>query len=421
MRLLLPPLLLTACAGSVLDEFTADEVERVGRHWPSPAPPPDPTNAVAELPEAAALGQFLYFDTRLSGNGEVACATCHDPELGFADGLRLAEGIGTAGRGAPTVLDTVYNRWFFWDGRADSHWAQAMGPLENPVEHGTTRLEVAHLVAADAELSAAYESIYGPLPDLSDPVRFPAAGRPSGDPSDPMEQAWSSMQAADQEAITRLFVNLAKAIAAYERLIVSGEAPFDRFAAALLGQGPPEDLEVLSPSARLGLRVFLEPDGCAECHAGPLFADLEFHNLQMANRDWHRDDDWGRFDGVPEVLANPFNGLGPYSDDTTQEANEPLLFLVQTSEQIGQFKTPSLRNVTRTAPYMHAGQFDTLEQVVDFYSELEEQGSIGHREEFVVPRQFTHEERQGLLDFLAALEGPLPEASLLATPPSPLP
>ena len=133
--------------------FSALEESRIVAMGPLPTPPADPTNRWAEDPAAAHLGQWLFFDTRFSRNGEVACATCHDPEQGFGDGKALAEGIEQTERHAPSIWNTTYNRWHFWDGRADSHWAQALAPLEAPTEHGGNRLAYAHLLHDDADLN----------------------------------------------------------------------------------------------------------------------------------------------------------------------------------------------------------------------------------------------------------------------------
>ena len=139
---------LLACA-PVLDDAAWEEIRLLS---PLGDPPDDPTNAVADHEDAARLGQKLFYDPRFSANGTVSCATCHDPEKGFGDGKELAEGISTAGKNAPTALNTAWNRWFFWDGRADSAWSQALGPLENPVEHGSNRLAILKALYGDPAL-----------------------------------------------------------------------------------------------------------------------------------------------------------------------------------------------------------------------------------------------------------------------------
>ena len=173
--------LLAACGSTDDDDpwapFSPTLQDRVIGLVRQDAPPADPTNAYAERADAAALGQFLYFDPRLSAGylradaqaKDVSCATCHAGDLGLADGLALAVGQAEVTRNAPTVLNTAFNRWFFWDGRADSHWSQALGPLENPLEHGVSREEVVAFVRDDAEIAAAYTSVYGRARRLGQP------------------------------------------------------------------------------------------------------------------------------------------------------------------------------------------------------------------------------------------------------------
>src|SRR6478609_4381416 len=127
--------------------------------------PRDPTNRVADDPRAANLGRRLFFDPRLSSNGRVACSTCHQPERGFQDGTALAIGVGTTARRTMPIVGMARSPFLFWDGRKDSLWAQALGPLESPVEHGGTRAQYAHVVADS--YAQEYEQIFGPLSDLS--------------------------------------------------------------------------------------------------------------------------------------------------------------------------------------------------------------------------------------------------------------
>ena len=144
-----------------------------------PPLPADPSNAVADDPTAAALGKALFFDTRLSANGKVACATCHAPDKQFQDGTSVGHGIGTGSRRTMPIAGTAYSPWMFWDGRADSQWAQALGPLENPVEHGSSRQAVTQVVAE--HYAAYYQAVFHALPQ-SQPVQTapsPMPARPS--------------------------------------------------------------------------------------------------------------------------------------------------------------------------------------------------------------------------------------------------
>ena len=163
--------------------FTNSEIKRLRKHWPLPALPVDSSNAYAEDPYAQHLGQFLFYDTRFSGDSaDVSCASCHDPDLGWGDGKRLSETLVQVNRHAPSLWNAGYLRWAFWDGRCDSLWCQALSPFESEAEMGGNRMAIAHTVLGDAELSAAYLDVFGEQPDFSDEERFPANARPDDDP-----------------------------------------------------------------------------------------------------------------------------------------------------------------------------------------------------------------------------------------------
>src|SRR3954452_11183416 len=192
-------------------EWNQDEITTLRGLWIGslPALPPDPSNKVADDECAVSLGQQLFFDTRLSVNGKVACASCHLPEQEFQDGKPLGQGVGTTARRTMPIAGTAYSPWLFWDGRKDSQWAQALGPLESPVEHGGSRPQYAHLI--DQVYRAEYEALFGPLPKRSNLARFPAAAGPVSDPV--TRAAWEQMTPADREAVTRIYANIGKAIA----------------------------------------------------------------------------------------------------------------------------------------------------------------------------------------------------------------
>lgn len=389
------------------------------QHSPLPAVPAEPTNAWADDPDAAWFGRWLFYDPRLSGSGAHSCATCHDPALGFGDGLALSQAAGTTTRHAPTLWNTAFNDWMFWDGRADSHWAQALKPIEDPAEQATSRLAVAHLVADDPLLRAAYERIFGALPDLSDRARFPAQGKPTGDPDDPLDQAWAGMTEEDRHAVDLVFSHLGKAIAAYERQLVRGDAPFDRWVEGLQ-DGDPDKLGAISQEAVAGFELFRGEGNCHLCHAGPTMTNHAFHNVGLAWVPGTRQDDLGRYEGITAVLEDPFNGQGAFSDDPGA-ALYKLGYLVQGPEQLGQFKVPSLRNVALSAPYMHGGQLPTLTDVVRFYSELDQEPAWGFREELMVPLHWDEAQIASVVAFLESLTGAAPDPSLLGPPASPVP
>jgi cytochrome c peroxidase len=410
----------TASAATAVG-FSEVERRRILQHSPLLPAPADPTNAYADHGGASRLGQFLFFDARLSGNGQVSCATCHDPARGLADGKPLSEGMQTGTRNSPALWNVAYNRWFFWDGRADTLWAQALGPLEQPAEMGGSRLAVVHLICGDAALHAAYETVFGPLPNVVDEARFPRAGRPVPDePQHPHHVAWSRMRPDDQQVVNRVFANVGKAIAAYERRLISRRSPFDVFVEGLRG-GDASKLSALSPSAQRGLKLFIGPGNCRLCHSGPNFTDGEFHNTGVPPRDGGTPTDAGRYAGIERLRRDPFSAPGEYSDQREGPAADKVRTIAQGSINWGQFKVPSLRNVALTAPYMHQGQFATLEQVVSYYSTLKDaiQPGHGHLETILKPLNLTDEQAADLVAFLNGLTDAELDAALLTVPGSP--
>lgn len=333
--------------------------------------PRDPTNRVADDPRAADFGRRLFFDTRLSANGRVACSTCHQVERGFQDGLPLAQGVGTTARRAMPIAAMARSPFLFWDGRKDSLWAQALGPLESAVEHGGTRAQYATVVA-DAYAND-YEAIFGPLPDLA---------------------------RAEHDDITRVFVNIGKAIAAYERQIAFGPSRFDRYAVALASGQTASG--ILSDEEVAGLRLFIGKGNCTQCHNGPLFTSNEFHNTGVPPR---RDlpIDRGRLTGATAVLGDEFNCRSQWSD--AREHCAELEFIVTEDHTLERaYKVPSLRNVAERAPFMHAGQFATLTEVLDHYNRAPGATS-GHSE--LRPLGLKAVELRQLEAFLRSLSGPL--------------
>jgi cytochrome c peroxidase len=356
--------------------FDAATAAKILTHAPLGKPPPDPTNRFADDPAAAALGKRLFYEKRFSSNGAIACATCHDPAKAFADGKSLSEGIGTGTRHVPTLLNAAFQRWWFWDGRADSMWSQALHPLESASEMGGERGRIAREFAKDAELRRAYEEVFGAMPD---------PGEPAGSAA--------------------VLANTGKALEAYERLLVSGDSEFDRFADALRS-GDREGQARYPEAAKRGLALFVGKANCRLCHAGPLFSDGEFHNIGVPTLDKSPPKDAGRFGGIDAVQRDPFNAASPHSDDPKGERADELTRLVKTSETWGEFRTPTLRNVARTAPYMHQGQFATLRDVLHYYSTLEGTVPAGHHGEQVIkPLHLADAEIDDLLAFLGTLNG----------------
>lgn len=390
---------------------------------PLPALPPDPSNRFADDEAAAHFGRWLFYDTRLSGSGQFSCATCHDPAQGFGDGRALSVAAGTTARHAPSLWNSAFQRWQFWDGRCDSQWCQAIGPLENDHELAISRGALAHRVHDSPDLAAAYTELFGPLPALDDPARFPADARPvPEDPTDPRAVAWAAMAPGDQDAVTAVMVNLAKAIAAHERELITGTAPLDDFVDALADGDAAAMDAALSPAAREGLELFLGEGSCVFCHSGPVLSNFEFHNLGLPAPAGSDGTDPGRYAGIDALRESPFNTAGPWSDDPGGDQAARIDRIAQTAEQLAQFKVPGLRRVADSAPYFHGGQRDGLTAVVGFYSELPETDAIGHREELLVPLGWSDDQIASVVAFLTeGLSDSGVDPALLGPPDSPLP
>jgi cytochrome c peroxidase len=308
---------------------------------PVPVPPDNP-----QTPAKVALGRLLFFDPRLSSDGTIACASCHNPALGWSNGLSFAFGVRgqTGRRSAPTVLNAAYDDTLFWDGRAPSLEAQAKGPLTNPVEMGAQDgADVARRLAAVPAYAKRFAEVFG-----TQEVTFDA---------------------------------VVKAIAAYERTLLSADSPFDRYTYG-------GDRSALTGPQVRGLALFKDKDGpnCAKCHRfddfSALFTDLRFHNVGVGT------DRPGPDPGREAVTGRP--------------------------EDRGKFRTPSLRNVALTAPYMHDGRFATLEQVVDYYAKGGQPNPNLDSE--IRPFTLTARQKADLIAFLNALTGDLPAVQAPALP-----
>jgi cytochrome c peroxidase len=335
-----------------------------------PELPPDPTNAVADDPRAAELGHALFFSTDLSPSNAIACATCHRPELRFTDGMQKGRGVGQSKRNTRSIVGVAYSPWQYWDGRRDSQWAQALSPIEDPAEHGGSRQHTVHAVASHERFRKQYEDLFGVFPDLDDPKN-----------------------------VDRVFSNIGKAIAAYERLIMPGPSRFDRYVEALLSGDAGQDL--YSADEIAGLRLYIGKAACTQCHNGPLLTNHEFHNTGVLSFPGEVPDK-GRAAGVRQVLADPFNCRGEFSDASEQACAE-LEFARSGYEVLGAFRTPSLRNLEHTQPYMHKGQMFTLAEVLTHYNESP-LSMVGHNE--AKPLGLNAVELMQLETFLETLAAP---------------
>lgn len=331
------------------------------------ATPDDPSNAYDTDPRAAALGRRLFFDPGLSANGAISCATCHRPEPGFQDGKPVAEGLAKLERRTMPLAGVAWNTWFFWDGRKDSLWSQALAPLENPREMGMTRAGVARRVA-EAHRSD-YEAVFGPLPaDL-----------------------------ADADSATRVFVNTGKAIAAFERTIRPAPSRFDEYADAVLAGDAAKAATILTPAETRGLALFTGRARCTNCHSGPMLTNGEFHFTRVPLPT----PDPGRSEGIRLLRKDEFSCTGRWSDARPEQCSALRFLPREARDGQYEFKIPSLRNVAARAPYMHAGQFRTLGEVLRFYRDTAgDVAEMGHG-------HLTDAELSDLEAFLGTLTSPV--------------
>ena len=335
--------------------------------------PVDPSNRYSDNPKAAALGRKLFFEDHFSGNMKVSCATCHREDYSFTDNLPLSHGMDTTPRRSMPLIGVAYSNWFFWDGRTDSLWSQALGPIENKLEHGISRTMSAYIISK--YYREEYESLFGPIPEITED-RWPQEARPAQDDSNALK-AWVLMTPAQRKVVNRIYVNMGKSIAAFVRTIMPQPSPFDRYVEKILSGENITKRMALTNDETAGLRLFIGKAKCTNCHNGPMFTNGDFHNLGLPQKG-KGEPDKGRSAAITQVLSNEFNCLGLYSD---AQANEcPELRFIDTSDKKyeGAFKTPTLRNVAERPPYMHAGQFTTVHEVLEFYRSQAQNPELGH-------------------------------------------
>lgn len=415
-----PPPSIPAVAAAPKDppfELTAFELELIRNSLGALTTdaPPDPTNKFATSPAAAALGQRFFFDTRFSSNGAVSCATCHDPKTGFQDArANVSLGIKHGTRHTPTCLNSAFGSgdgtiWQFWDGRSDSLWAQALGPPENDLEMGGSRTAIAYAVYD--HYRAPFEAVFGPMPALRDATgkaKFPERTRPG-------DAAWKKIPKADQLAFNRIFANWGKAIAAYEHKLVSRNARWDTYWNDIAGGA--SDSNALSYQEKQGLRVFLGKAGCVACHDGPTFTDWQFHNVGVAQNGPNLPaEDTGRAGGIETAKTDEFGCASAFSDHPDKSQCEAA-GLAHERAMTGAFKTPGLRDLSKTAPYMHTGTFKTLEEVIDLYDRGGDgKGFVGPLDQKIGKLNLTPADKAALLAFLRTLDGEPLAPELLAAP-----
>ncbi|MBK9020311.1 MAG: hypothetical protein IPL72_10070 [Sulfuritalea sp.] len=372
--------LLAPAAAAGTDGFSAGELERIASHGPWPTEwMRDPGNRVSANAAAIHLGHRLFFEPRLSANGRVACATCHDPARGFQDGRATARGLADGTRNTPGLFDVRHQRWFGWDGGHDNLWSASLRPILDQREMGGSATRSAALLRGSAALACHYRQAFGKAPKATDPD---------------------------------LLVNVAKAIASWQETLASPPTAFDRFRDAL--ERKDDAAAATYPAAaRRGLKIFLGRGQCSTCHAGPLFTNGEFGDIGVPFFIKPAGVDPGRQGGIKRLLASPYNLLGAHNDDATKGNATGTRYLRPEHRNFGEFKVPTLRNLTLTAPYMHNGSLATLRDVVRHYSELDEDRLHTDGERILKPLNLSEAESADLVAFLESLS---PEAA----PPTPV-
>ena len=363
-----------------------------------PSPPNKLSNAYGDNPTAILLGEKLFFHKGIAGQGtKLSCSSCHDPNLGWADNKQYAIGEGPGLFNTPTIRNTGFQNFYFWDGRADSLWAQAAHPIESEIELNGSRYGMLKTIANDKEMYRLWKKLWGDLPNVVSSNSKPLHAAPKGQ----YKKEWEKFSVEEQKEINEAFVKALKAIAAFERTIVSSSSNFDIFVTGLREKNE-QKISKLSPQAQRGMKLFIGEANCISCHFGPLLSDGQFHNLGFKPLNG-QEPLMGRPDGIEALRIDPFNGRGIFSDDSSWQANAQLLYMVSNEHTVGALKTPSLRDVSTTPPYMHDGRFQTLEEVINFYDKLPEEPLLGHREETLKPLRLSATERAELIAFLKSL------------------
>lgn len=406
--------LLVAGCTEVDGLFSAEEWAMVESLSPHHVPTADPSNGVAEDEAAIELGQWLYFDCEISppGDGEasdggISCATCHTPRapdghVGFSDYRAgpTSAGKGITPRNTPTLLDINHYDWFHWDGKADSLWQAITYAVEVGKAQDSNRLRIATILATNPDYAALYGAAFDPA-QLEAVAGFPTEGKPSMDGS-----GWYDLSDDEKVAVNVVFANFAKSVAAYVGQLTTGAAPFDEYVEG--------NSEAISNDAKRGLKLFIGKAGCVECHSGSHFTDNEFHNLGVTQMSPDvPTEDRGRAEGLEKFAKNDFGRCGEYSDEVPEDCEVP----ETRDEDLGAFRTPSLRNVASTGPYLHTGARPDLEDVVRFYAWGGDAGGfVGKQHPVMVPLDLDDGEIRDLAAFLETLTGEDPPDHLLKDP-----
>ncbi len=355
-----------------LVNFSAEEQARIAAHGPWPMPRQrDPGNRVDGQAAAIELGRLLFTETGLSASGKLSCAACHMPGSEFQDGRRFTR----HGRNTPSLLNARQQRWFGWDGAADSLWAASLMPLIAVDEMAATPATGLALLKAKAALGVPYQALFG-------------------------------VPQADEA----LLVNLAKSLAAYQATLVSPRTQFDEFRDGLVAGDAVSSARVTArypAAAQRGLKLFVGAGRCFLCHSGPSFSNGEFADI---GRPFFTPNgvDPGRWGGLNRLLSSPYNRLGAFSDagrdDPSAQATRHVLM---EPRHFGEFKVPGLRGQLATAPYFHDGSATTLHEVLRHYSEVDENRLHADGANLIKALKLSPGQIDDLVAFLGSLSTPV--------------
>lgn len=369
-------LFLVACAGG------GDITELRNMQLTAAMVPASPTNAHANDVAAAELGRQLFFDKRLSVDGTIACATCHDPAHGFSDPHPFSVGVrGQLGnRHAMPITAVAFQSFTLWDGRGDSVWMQPLKAIENPKEMDMTRLELARVLAT--AYKSEYTAVFGEMPALD---ATPVRGKPG-------MVAWDTLPEPVRNDLDEVAANAGKALEAFERTVLCADTRFDQWTRGEIN---------LTDQEMNGAQAFVDHN-CTRCHSGPAFSDGKFHNIGIPSADR------GRIVGRDLLLADEFNGVGLFSDDLA--AGKAKLAAVATeTDGEGAFRTASLRGAGQRTFFGHASHKETLH---DFIQDVYQGGrnrrgaTVGTLDPLLNDVNVPRDELDDLVAFLHTLDCP---------------
>jgi cytochrome c peroxidase len=452
-------------------DFSRDEWDRVASLANLTEPPLDRSNRYLKNEQAIALGHTFYFAPDFSGEArwedtlgrstpsgreargvrmKISCATCHDPSRAGSDFTstprNVSEGAGWYDVNGQQTLNAGHYPLLYWNGRSDSLWSQAAAVMESAVSMNGNRLAIVRVVAE--KYRTRYEAVFGDtLPPMA---QLPANGKPgdssgcqSGDASEPFADVFDCLDEDLRRSVNRAFANVVKAIAAYEWELRSEDAPFDQFVNG--------DEEAISSRAKRGLRLFVGRAACLDCHRTPLLSDGRFHNIGVPQRGpgvpteadcpegssrcdcvstsrtsgvvGETCQPWGYHFGLVKLRTASFRRDGEFSDDTAaaQTTHGPFYRAAASpaASARGAWRTPSLRDVALTAPYMHDGVYQTLDEVLWHYDQGGTAEGIGRKTPELRPLLLSPQDRSDLVEFLSSLTGVPARPELHEAPESP--